>query len=111
MTMGFVVLGLSPGNRVVSGQTVNVSCTFTVSGNRTDPTTVVASYRLGTASAVSYTYPSAASADSALVRDGSGVYHFDFIAINSGIYYVRIAGSSACQAAAELALDSVASHF
>jgi hypothetical protein len=90
-----------------SGQLVNLSCTFTVSGIPTDPTTVVGFYRVGTGSAVKYTYGS----DPQIVKDVVGVYHFNVTAISAGTYYYRFEGYTACQAADEGSFDCMASRF
>jgi hypothetical protein len=111
MTLGLAIIGLKPSDRVASGQTVEMNCTFTVSGVPADPTKVQASIRFGTATAMTYTYPTATAPDSALVRDISGVYHFDHVAISAGTYYFRFAGFTSVQAAAEGAFDCAVSHF
>lgn len=97
--------------RYQSGQLVTMSCTFTVSGVRTDPTTVDASIRFSSATALSFRYPTASASDAALVRDSSGVYHFDFVPISAGTYYYRFQGWTACQAAEEGSFDCVVSRF
>lgn len=90
-----------------SGQLVTLSCNFTVSGVPTDPTTVVFKIRRGTATVTSFVYPG----DTALVRDGTGVYHVDFVPTVSGTYYYRFQGFTACQAAGEGSFDCAATRF
>jgi hypothetical protein len=108
MTLGIAAIGIAPGNQVVGGQTIEAHCTFSVSGLPTDPTTIQASVRFGTASATSWDYTASGTA---LLKDSTGVYHFDFISISAGTYYYRFQGTSACQAAAEGAWDCLTSKF
>lgn len=110
-TMGIASLGIKPGYRVASGQLVDASCTFSVSGVNTNPTTVIARYRYVTASATTAQFPTASTADAWLLRDSTGVYHFDFTAISAGTYYVRFEGTSACVAAEEGYFDCITSRF
>jgi hypothetical protein len=97
-------------NSYASGQLVTLSCTFTVSGVPTDPTTVNASIRFNTASATTYTYPTS-SANTALMRDLSGVYHFDFVPVSAGTYFYRFQGYTSCVAAEEGSFDCASARF
>lgn len=90
-----------------SGQLVNISCTFTLSGIPTDPTTVIGRFRWGTATTTSYTY----GVNAQLVKDSTGVYHFDVTAQNSGTYYYRFEGYTSVQAAEEGSFDVAVSRF
>ncbi len=98
-------------NEYTSGQLVNIGCTFTVSGVVTDPTKVQASFRYETATATTYTYPTAAATDAALVRDSTGVFHFNITAVSAGKYHYRFQGWTACQAAMEGDFTVGASNF
>lgn len=92
-----------------SGQLITLSCTFTVSGVPTDPTTVVGTIRFGTASATNYNYPTGTAVG--LTRDATGVYHFDFTGVSAGTYYYRFQGTTACVAAEEGSFDVQTSRF
>jgi hypothetical protein len=94
-------------NEYASGQLVKCSCTFTVSGIPTDPTTVISRFRVGTALETIYTY----GPGSNLVRDATGIYHFHITAVSAGTYYYRFEGTTACEAAEEGAFDCLASRF
>jgi hypothetical protein len=97
-------------NRYASGQLVTLSCVFTVSGAVADPTVVSASIRFGTASTLSYGFPTAAG-NTALIKDSKGIYHFDFTPISAGTYYYRFQGFQSCQAAEEGNFDCVSARF
>ena len=92
-----------------SGQLITLSCTFTVSGVPTDPTTVQGSIRFGTAASSTYVYPTGTALN--LTRDATGVYHFDFTGVSAGTYYYRFQGTTACIAADEGSFDVQTSRF
>lgn len=95
------------GSVYTSGQLVNLSTTFTITGDVVDPTTVRFKLRNPTGGITSYVY----GTDAALVRDSTGIYHVNYTAVSAGIHFYRFEGWTACQAAAEDNFQCASSMF
>jgi hypothetical protein len=77
------------------GALLRVTCTFSVAGVLTDPTTVTAVVRSPVGTTTTYLF----GIDVELVKDSTGVYHVDIDANAGGRWIYRFAGTGTAQAA------------
>ncbi len=70
------------------GQVVRCSTTITVGGTNTDPSTLALTYRDPTGAETTVTY-----ANSQIVKDAVGQYHYDIAVNYAGTYQLRWVGT------------------
>ena len=83
-------------NTYVNGQPVRLTVTFTVADVNTDPATVTIKLKDPTGAITSYTY-----AGGQVVKDSTGVYHYDATPSTDGLWWWRAEGTGAATAATE----------
>lgn len=88
------------------GDSVRTTATFKVGGVLTDPTTITLKYKNPAGTTVTKTY-----ALSDVVKDSTGVYHFDFTTDTAGTWFYRWEGTGAAKGAAEVQIQVRASEF
>jgi hypothetical protein len=89
-----------------AGSVVRMSTAFTVSGANTDPTTVTLYVKLPNAGTQIFAYGS-----SSMVKDATGLYHYDYATTNSGDFFYRWVGTGTVIAAAEGSFTAGPSAF
>lgn len=88
---------MTPRSVYELGTQVRATGTFQVSSVATDPTTVTAIIRAPAGTETTLVF----GADSALVKDSTGVYHVDIATNAAGRWLYRFEGTGAAEAAGE----------
>lgn len=91
-------------NSYTNGTQVRLSCTFTIAGVATDPSSVTFRVLDPVGNTTVYT-------GAQVARDGVGQYHVDVFLGSSGIWYYRVEGVGAVTVAAENQLNVKVSRF
>jgi hypothetical protein len=92
------------------GDAVRITCSFRAlaTGALTDPTTITVKTRVHKSGSIStFVF----GTDAEVVKDSTGVFHFDFAFAEAGAHFWRFAGTGTVKAATEGTFEVLRSNF